>query len=187
MINTPQAWLAEVGIERFRLRRQPERQRSVLQTQQVSVATETAVLEPPRGDLDTVVEWTARIRNYRTVATLTCFDETLSASDFKMLERLSNDIGTAVNGMAIQPLVQEQRFSTLGTDLIDAERVQRWLQDLPGSVVLLAGNCTAFSNLLIRAGQIREPAPILISGILSASEMLEKKRQLWRALSPQIH
>lgn len=60
MINTPQAWLAEVGIERFRLRRQPERQRSVLQTQQVSVAAETAVLEPPRGDLDTVVEWTDR-------------------------------------------------------------------------------------------------------------------------------
>lgn len=187
MVDTPGGWLAETGIERFRLRQPPEMQTPEPQTQAASVTPQPAGVAPARRHLGAFVQWTARIRNYRTVATLVIFDQTPSPQDFKALERLSNDIGMAVNGMATQPLLQEQRFSTQDDAMVDVESVQRWLQELPALVVLLAGDCGAFANLLTQAGQIRQPAPILMNGILSPPEMLVKKRELWQALNSGAH
>ena len=187
MIDTPLGWLAEAGIERFRLRQSPEAQSPEPKTQTANVIPQPAAVAPARRNLDAVVQWTVRIRNYRTVATLVIFDQPLSPNDFKALERLSNDIGMAVNGMTTQPLLQEQRFSSQDDAMVDVESAQRWLQELPAPVVLLAGECGPFSNLLIQAGQTRKPAPILMNGILSTSETLIKKRELWQALSAGLH
>jgi len=187
VIDSPLGWLAEAGIERFRLRQSPEAQSPEPKTQTANVIPQPAAVAPARRNLDAVVQWTVRIRNYRTVATLVIFDQPLSLNDFKALERLSNDIGMAVNGMATQPLLQEQRFSIQDDAMVDVDSAQRWLQELPAPVVLLAGECGPFSNLLIHAGQTRQPVPILMNGILSTSETLIKKRELWQTLSAGLH
>jgi len=128
------------------------------------------------------------VRNYRTVATLQLSKQGQAADAASQLNRLSDDIGLAVNGLATKPLLQSQLFSTSGEQVLDAAKAATWIADLPITVLALTGQCPELIALIERVfserGERRNWV-LQVPDLLAPATAVERKARLWQQLSTQ--